>query len=147
MKYLPLLVLCALPACHALPRDPAGTSTRIATEKRFVVGETETGMAGRPEVQMLIARIEQRTGARAQWRKGQGEALLQQLDQGKIDLIFGRFRKDSPWRTDVVFGPPLSSSGPNEDPVELKTAMRNGENRWIMTVERASRAVAKAPRS
>jgi hypothetical protein len=60
--------------------------------------------------------------------------------------VIGRFQADSPWATDVAFGPPLLKTGTKDGPLELKAAMRNGENRWIMTVERASRAVSQEAR-
>ena len=47
---------------------------------------------------------------------------------------------------DVAFGPPLSTTGTKDTPLQLKAAMRNGENRWIMTVERASRAISQEAR-
>jgi hypothetical protein len=143
MKYPALLALCLLSACDALPRDPADTSARIAERKFFTVGLFEAGLAQDREVKALIALLEQRTGARASWQAGSGEALLQQRDAGRLDLALGRFRQKSPWKGEVAFGPPLRLAGTGDDPVELKAAMRNGENRWIMTVESASRSVAK----
>ena len=143
MKYPLLLTLCILSACHALPRDPAGTSQRIAERKIFTVAPVEAGLTRDPGVRALIALLEQRTNARAVWKVGSGETLLQQLDEGQLGRALGRFRKDSPWKMDVAFGPPLRSTGSGDDPIELKAAMRNGENRWIMTVESASRTVAQ----
>ncbi|WP_375195697.1 hypothetical protein [Sphingobium sp.] len=143
MKYPAILALCLLSACDALPRDPADTSARIAERKVFTVGLFEAGLAQDREVKALIALLQRRTGARASWQQGSGEALLQQLDDGRLDLALGRFRKNSPWKTEVAFGPPLRPAGAGDDPIELKAAMRNGENRWIMTVESASRAIAR----
>ncbi|MBZ9650025.1 hypothetical protein K9B33_21045 [Sphingobium sp. 3R8] len=135
-----------LGACDALPRDPANTSDRIARSHSFTVALTDSSVRAAPEVDRLIREIERRTKARAQWRIGSGELVLQQLDDGTLDLAIGRFTAESPWATDVAFAPALSTTGSKDSPIELKAAMRNGENRWIMTVERASRAITQEAR-
>jgi hypothetical protein len=138
--------LLLLGACDALPRDPASTSTRIEHNRIFTVALADPALRSAPQVGRLVEEIERRTNARAQWLSGSGEPLFQQLDEGKIDLIIGRFTADSPWATDVAFAPALSTSGTKDALTELKAAMRNGENRWIMTVERASRAISQEAR-
>lgn len=135
-----------LGACDALPRDPAGTSTRIEQRRSFTVALADPTIGSAPQVDRLVEEIERRTKARAQWRSGSGEPLFQKLDEGRLDLVIGRFTADSPWATDVAFAPALSTSGTKDAPIELKAAMRNGENRWIMTVERASRAISQEAR-
>lgn len=143
---LGLLAVLLLGACDALPRDPADTSTRIEQTRSFTVALADPSISAAPQVDKLVREIERRTKARAQWRTGFGEPLLQQLDNGSLDLVIGRFTADSPWSTNVAFGPALSTSGSKDAPVELKAAMRNGENRWIITVERASRAISREDR-
>jgi hypothetical protein len=141
-----IAVIALLAACDMLPRDPAGTSKRITEERTFTVALADPTVHEASQVQTLIHEIERRTSAKAQWRPGAGEALFQQLDDGKLDLVIGRFTAESPWAMEVAFGPPLSTTGTKEAPLELKAAMRNGENRWIMTVERASRAISQEAR-
>lgn len=138
--------LLLLSACDALPHDPAGTSTRIEHSRTFTVALADPAVRSAPQVGKLVAEIERRTHARAEWRSGAGESLLQQLNEGALDLVIGRFTADSPWATDVAFAPTLSTSGGEDAPIELKAAMRNGENRWVMTVERASRAISQEAR-
>ncbi|SEK06631.1 hypothetical protein SAMN05518849_1456 [Sphingobium sp. AP50] len=138
--------LLLLSACDMLPGDPAGTSTRIDQSRIFTVALADPAIRSAPQVGRLVAEIERRTKARAQWRSGSGEPLFQQLDEGKIDLVIGRFTADSPWATNVAFAPALSTNGTKDAPIELKAAMRNGENRWIMTVERASRTISQEAR-
>lgn len=147
MIRIALLACLTLGACDALPRDPEGTSQRIATQGHFLVGTTDPSARTASETGKLIKEIERRTGARSQWVDGAGEALLKRLDGGSLDLAVGRFAETSPWLTDVGFGPPLSASGVKGDRIELKAAMRNGESRWIMTVERASRAISAEARA
>lgn len=148
MRLLVLMALGLLAGCDALPRDPDGTQKTIETSKRFSVASAD-GAALREDkhVARLIAELEQRTRAKAQWHSESGEVALKDLSEGKLDLVIGHFRRDSPWQTEVAFGPPLSSAGPKDDPIELKPAMRNGENRWVMTVERATRAVSATARA
>ncbi|MBT2244973.1 hypothetical protein JQK15_15630 [Sphingobium sp. BHU LFT2] len=146
MKGVMVLPMLLLAACNVLPRDPAGTSTRVAKERAFTVALADPAVNGAPEVQRLVHEIERRTGAQVHWRPGTGEGLFAQLDDGTLDLVIGRFQADSPWAMNVAFGPPLLKTGTKEGPLELKAAMRNGENRWIMTVERASRAVSQEAR-
>lgn len=75
MKYGFLLALGALPACDALPRDPAGTSQRIAEPKAFTVGPVEAGLAQDQGAKALIRLfLEHRTGARLTERIGRSAA-------------------------------------------------------------------------
>lgn len=146
MMRIASLALLLLSACDFLPRDPAGTSTRIEHSRTFTVALADPAVRSAPQVGRLVAEIERRTHAQAQWRGGSGEPLFQQLDEGRLDLVIGRFTADSPWATHVAFAPALSTNGSEDAPIELKAAMRNGENRWIMTVERASRAISQEAR-
>lgn len=146
MKFGMVLACLLLSACDVLPRDPAGTSNRIAQDRKFTVALADPSISEAPQVGKLIHEIERKTGARAQWRPGSGEAVLQQLDDGTLDLVIGRFTANSPWATDVAFGPPLATTGSKDAPLILKAAMRNGENRWIMTIERASRIISQEAR-
>ena len=146
MRLMIALSLLLLGACDILPRDPAGTSTRIEKTATFTVALADPSVRTERRVGLLIHEIERRTKAKAQWRAGSGEALLQLLDTKGLDLVIGRFTADSPWATGVAFGPTLLATGPKGSPIELKTAMRNGENRWIMTVEQASRAISQEAR-
>lgn len=146
MKRAIILAILLLAACDMLPRDPAGTSKRIAEKRTFTVALADPTVHEAPQVLTLVHEVERRTNAKAQWLPGAGEALFQQLDDGTLDLVIGRFTTESPWAMDVAFGPPLSTTGTKEAPLQLKAAMRNGENRWIMTVERASRAISQEAR-
>ena len=146
MKFGIFSAFLLLGACDALPRDPAGTSVRVAQMQSFTVALADPTVHGAPEVAKLVHEIERRTGAHARWLPGSGETLFWQLDDGTMDLVIGRFTADSPWATAVAFGPPLSTSGATDTPLKLRAAMRNGENRWIMTVERASRAISQEAR-
>lgn len=139
----PLLIALALTACDALPRDPHDTLARI--EAGHVI---RLGMVADPHpldavrLRGLVGALEARTGAHAQASTGATEPLLAALRSGNLDLVIGPVTADTPWRTDVALGPPIATRGSGDDRIELRAAMRNGENRWIMAVERASNAIA-----
>lgn len=90
---LALFLLCG---CDALPRDPAGTLNRIEQRGTFTVAALEASARSAPQAGNLISEIEKRTHARAQWRSGSGESVLQQLEEGKLDVVVGHFKADSP---------------------------------------------------
>ncbi|MFW2829767.1 hypothetical protein [Sphingomonas sp. ID0503] len=141
MKRALVFCLVLLSACDSLPRDPAGTSDRIARTRTFTVAAVDPSVRAAPEVGALLQAIARTTGARPAWREGTGETVLEALDQGKLDLAIGRFTKSSPWENQIALAPPLATSRTDDAQLELRAAARNGENRWIMTVERASRTV------
>lgn len=142
-----LLSAVALAGCDNLPRDPGRTSDRVTASGRFTVALADPALRGDPLVALLVSEVERRSRARAIWQGGSGETLFKQLDDGSLDLVIGRFRASTPWATMAAFSPPLASHGKGKDRIELKAAMRNGENRWIMTVERASRVVSPEARA
>ncbi|MDB5695407.1 MAG: hypothetical protein JWN21_950 [Sphingomonas bacterium] len=120
--------------CAPLPRDPDGTLDRIQREGRFTVGRVAgaTDAAG----MRVLADVARATGARPVVRSGQLEPLLLDLEEGRLDLVVGgRFDAKTPWATRVTLGPPLDEGAHREHIVA-----RNGENAWIMLVERAARA-------
>ncbi|AHE52862.1 hypothetical protein [Sphingomonas sanxanigenens] len=143
-----LALLMFLAGCDTLPRDPGGTLERVETTHRLRVGVAAglpVSRTDRPA--RLIEALERRTGARAEIRRGAAEPLFVALRAGRLDLVIAPVAADSPWATDITFGPPLATTGEGDDRLDLVAAMRNGENRWIMLIERASRAVAPAAAS
>ncbi|HEU0097591.1 MAG TPA: hypothetical protein VFQ67_02340 [Allosphingosinicella sp.] len=139
------LALCAaltLAACDRLPTDPDGTLDRVRAERRFRVGLIATGGApagGGPE-DAFLARIARATGARPAVRHGASEPLLLDLEDGGLDLVIGPLSSESPWVERVALLEPLEAvPGPHE--VQVIPIARNGENRWIMLLEREARAL------
>lgn len=137
-----MVASCALASCNALPRDPDGTFDRIRHDRTVRIGLLDLPEGRRAEASALIKEVERRAGARAVRRTMATEPALAALQEERLDLVLGTFAKDSPWKTDVAFAPPLARWGGEKHPIALRAAMRNGENRWIMLVEEASRTVA-----
>ncbi|MGF7149178.1 hypothetical protein FHS96_002820 [Sphingomonas zeicaulis] len=140
-----LAFLILITGCDALPRDPGGTLKRVETTHRLMVGVAAGLPISRNDRPVrLIEALERHTGARAEISRGAAEPLFTALRAGRLDLVIAPVAADSPWATEVAFGPPLAIAGTGDERLELVAAMRNGENRWIMLVERSSRAVAPA---
>ncbi len=102
-------------------------------------GDTRFAAAARTR---FLKSLTAATTARPVFVSGSTETLLQQLERGELDLVLTPLDPDSPWVTRVTPGPPLADKGTGERRVQYHAVMRNGENRWIMTVEKASRASA-----
>jgi hypothetical protein len=139
-----LLVFLALSACSQLPRDPDGTTERVTSERLFKVGMIATGDADSSveRQRALIARIAAATGARAALESGAAEPLLLRLEQGELDLVIGEFHARSPWIAKAHLLPPIAEARVGEEETIVAAAARHGENRWIMLVDRESRALA-----
>ncbi|WCT72235.1 hypothetical protein PQ455_11340 [Sphingomonas naphthae] len=134
--------MLALAGCSALPKDPERTAERVSENHRFTVG---TGLKAddRPETRRLLGVLSHDMRATPSIRAGELEPMLAALKQGRTDLVVAWFDEATPWQARVTLGPPLARVRTTDDTaLELRAAMRNGENRWIMAVERASRRVA-----
>lgn len=130
-------------ACTALPRDPDATLTDIQKSRQINVGLIADPHPLAPgRVQALLVHLRDKTGATLVRRSGAAEPLLDQLRHGELDLVIGTFTEETPWETDVALAPPIAIAGPQDRRLELRAAAKNGENAWIMMVERASKAVA-----
>lgn len=134
-----LTVLLALSACSDLPRDPEDTSARVRAEKIIRLGE----VAGAPKdaaAEAALQRLAVRTGARVERTQGHGEELLEGLEEGKFDLVYGHFADDSPWARHVHFGtPPAGPKHPAKSQRVARFAFRMGENGWLSMVEAAGK--------
>ena len=144
MKWrLALSAVLTLAACDRLPMDPDRTLDRVRAERHFRVGLIATGaQADRGPENAFLARIARATGARPVVKQGASEPLLLDLEDGGLDLVIGPLSSESPWVERVALLEPLGAvPGPHE--VQVIPIARNGENRWIMLLEREARAVAE----
>jgi hypothetical protein len=128
------LAVLALAGCADLPKDPEGTLERIRASGELRVGliadPQPDGMAGR-----YLARVAGATGARPAIVSGPSERLLTELEHGRLDLVLGELRPDTPWTSHVNIV--LHPDQPTNEPVLVTAAAaRHGENAWIMLLER-----------
>jgi hypothetical protein len=146
MKWLPLLLaLPALGACGDFPRDQSGTLERLRQEKVVRVGLVASA-APSPHASLLRALVDRSAaaaGARTLVLEEAAEPLLLMLEAGELDLVVGEFDRSSPWYHRVHLLPPLARDQRGESQVEATAAARNGENGWIMLLEREARALSQ----
>jgi hypothetical protein len=141
-KTLPALaILLTLSACDAYPRDIEGTLDAVKRDKVIHVGIVTARMspAAQAAATAYLARVGAATAARPRFTAGSAEPLLAQLEQGKLDLVIGDFASDTPWALDVSVLEPIASYRVGKRDLGLSPVARNGENAWIMLLERAVR--------
>jgi hypothetical protein len=138
-----LAAALALGGCDSLPRDAEGTLERVQAARQFRVGLIADGGDGRAQAaaRAFVARVSQATRARPQLRTGASEPLLLDLENGRLDLVVGVLAGQSPWTTKVAILQPLAEVRAPERLLVTPIA-RNGENRWIMLLEREAEALA-----
>jgi hypothetical protein len=137
-----LLVLASLAGCDSLPKDADGTSKRVQTEHRFQVGIIADGgdSAVLERERLFLAAVARASGATPQVHRGASEPLLLALEDGQLDLVVGLLAPDSPWLGRVALLPTIGEPVAPQHLV-LTGAARNGENRWIMMLERQANMV------
>jgi hypothetical protein len=140
MKYLTLLTLLALAGCD-YPRDIEGTLDHVRAERVIRVGVIAGADEDRDKARIAayLARVGRAAGAVPNVTRGAAEPLFARLDQGDLDLVIGELAQDSPWKTDVMMVEPIAERQEGKARIALSPIARNGENRWIMLLERAVR--------
>ena len=142
MTRLALLALLILPGCDALPQDPDGTLHRIRTARVLRIGIDHHPPP--PAAQTLIATIARETGATPRLSRGTIDPLIVALDEDALDLVIAPVAKRTPWKTQVAMAPPIAAGGSGDARIEWRAMVKNGENRWLVLVEHASRPLAPA---
>ncbi len=135
------LFFAALAGCNAYPRDIEGTLDTIETQRIVRVGliGNYSNAGDRYLTEAFLARLAHATGASPRIVTGSAEPLLVQLETNQLDLVIGEIAQDSPWNTDVAVIEPLAVRSMGERQIGLSPVARNGENRWIMLLERLVR--------
>ncbi|RYG98718.1 MAG: hypothetical protein EON58_06285 [Alphaproteobacteria bacterium] len=91
--------------------------------------------------EQFLGRLERETGARLEIASGAAEALLTRLSNDELDLVIGEFATKSPWATDVAILEPLHTRKLNGEELGFGPVAKNGENAWIIRIERNVRAL------
>lgn len=137
---LPLAALLPflLTACD-MPRDASDTENGIRERGSVLLGEVE-GVDPDPASRRALDRAAASLGASVTRVPGHGEELLEALEEGKVDLVFGEFADDSPWAANVHLGEPAGYDGKRAKSQRVpRFAFRNGENGWITRMEDMAR--------
>ena len=128
-----------LAACGPYPRDIEGTRDRVASSRVIRVGIPPLAAADRSLAAAYLDRLARATGARPRLETGAAEPLLARLEAGELDLVLGEIARDSPWVDEVAVIEPLAERSLGERRIGFGPIARNGENRWIMLLEREVR--------
>lgn len=142
--FLACLCLAALlPACGAVPRDIDGTSERVRAGRvirvGLIAGPGPATARERALTGAYLSRLGRATGAAPRITAGAAEPLLAGLEAGGLDLVLGEIATDSPWAGDVAVIEPLAERIVARRRIGLSPIARNGENEWIMLLEREAR--------
>src|SRR5689334_24273023 len=127
-----LVMMVSLTAC-GLPRDPEGTSERIAASHELRVGVTDngdwtdaSGAEPRGVEPELVRQFASRIGAKVLWTRGSETALAQSLKHGELDLAIGGFDQKTPWKSVAGVSQPFAETEDKKKHVFLAPP---GENR------------------
>jgi hypothetical protein len=136
-KAVALMVLAVVPAGCGLPQHPYRTADTVRAQRELRLGII-AGDASDPAAERQLAAPARERGAGVERRMAAAEALLGALGQGELDLVYGRVPADTKWAQHVHLSRvPGLLAEPPPDGLAPRFAMRNGDNRWIMAVERA----------
>lgn len=143
-RWLGLVIAAFVTAgCEGIPKDPEGTTERVRKEGVFNVGVVAPpGTIAPLKEAEFLKQVELASRAKPKLRYGPAEALLRDLEEGKLDLVMGEFSPKSPWSKSVHFLPPLGEKVTEEGHALLSVAVRNGENQWVAILQREAAAVA-----
>lgn len=138
----PCVLLLCLAGCSDIPRDPDDTLERVRSDRVIRVARVDGALPGDlSRGRAVLARLEAATGATAAVRPDRQEPALLALEAGEVDLVVGgRFDAKTPWKTRVTLGPPFDRRETPAGKTASHVVARNGENAWIMLVQREARA-------
>jgi len=138
LRCWPVLLSLVTISC-GLPRDPEGTSERIAATHELRVGVTDNGEwvdadssepnGIEPE---LVREFARRIGARVLWSRGSETSLAQALKHHELDLAIGGFDAKTPWKSIAGVSRPFVETADMKKHVFLTAP---GESRFILTLD------------
>lgn len=138
LRCWPVLLSLVTLSC-GLPRDPEGTSERIAATHELRVGVTDNGEwvdadssepnGIEPE---LVREFARGIGARVLWSRGSETSLAQALKHHELDLAIGGFDAKTPWKSIAGVSRPFAETADKKKHVFLTAP---GESRFILTLD------------
>ena len=129
----------ALSGCASIPRDPEGTLDRVnggelrvgASPSEGLV-EVEGGEASGVLVD-LVEKFAQEHDAHAVWTVGSEEDLVDEIENGSLDLAIGGMTDQSPWSVRV--GVSRAFPGLTADGTPIVMLVPLGENGFLTALE------------
>lgn len=139
MAFVPRLCLIlglALCGCR-FPSDPGGTLDRVE-EGALRVGllTPRDGFEATPEGRQLAA-VAAALGAEVKFREGGAHDLVEELRAGGIDLLAGGLPEDTPFSAEVGLSKPWGEVPVGEESVPAVFGLRQGENAFLLSINRA----------
>jgi reverse gyrase len=124
-----------LGACQDYPRDVEGTTKRLEQGSVLRVGIV-AGTVLSAEAEAALEQLAARFRVETKRIAAPAEILIDQLDEGEIDLVVGVFAKRSVVKEDVSLSRRIGVPEPDDGkrPV-LRLARKHGENHWILLTD------------
>lgn len=132
-----LLAMSMLAACK-VPDDPEGT-TKEVTDGVLRVGILTQQLD--PVDAAAVALVAHALPAEPELVTGDPHTLFAQLEDGKIHLVAGGIPASTPFAADVALTAPVGSVTVRGETEDRVLALRKGENRFLVAVNRAVRGV------
>ena len=137
-------LLGVLTGCSSFPADPNGTLDRVrggvlrvgvSHNEPWVQVVEETDPSGiEPE---LVQRFAATLQATIEWQPGGEEALMTELEHGRLDLVIGGLTAESPWTDKAAITKPYAEARGREGKTEKHVmAAPLGENAFLLELEK-----------
>lgn len=139
-----LVLLVAGCSISHFPADPEGTLDRVSGGVlRVGVSEhppwtevADDGSVSGSEAD-IIEGYAASIGARIDWISAAESQLIQQLEEGQVDVVIGGLSSDLPWQKHAAFTRPYAESiAPDGSTRKMVFATRLGENAFLGSLER-----------
>jgi len=126
-------------ACD-IPKDPEGTSERIASTHELRVGVTDNppwvsathGEPGGIEAK-LVRKFAKNVQAHVLWTTGSESVLVEALKRHELDVVIGGFEKRTQWSSQAGITQPFAKDADGKKHVFLAAP---GENGFILNLDR-----------
>jgi polar amino acid transport system substrate-binding protein len=136
----PTFALFLLTASCGLPRDPEGTSERIAATHELRVGVTDnapwtdaSGAEPTGREPNLVRRFAAANHARVLWTRASESALVRSLQEHELDVVIGGFDAKTQWSATAGATQPFAKDAEGKKHIFLAAP---GENRFILSLDR-----------
>lgn len=130
-----LSLLIPLAGCE-YPMDVEDTTQHVLQRASLHAGVVSSS-ANDADAREAARTIAERAHAQVEFEEGPAEILMRELEKGELDIVVGDFAKNSPWKKRVTLSSTPEAKDPPKDEPVVRAALRHGENRWYMFIEKA----------
>ncbi|WP_133176234.1 enoyl-CoA hydratase [Pelagivirga sediminicola] len=128
-----VLTFSLLSACK-VPDDPEGTTEKVMDNVLRVGALIEPLDQADAAAVTRVANVFRAT---PEFVTGDPHTLFAQLEDGEIHLVVGRIPANTPFTSDIALSDPLGSIMLGDHTDDRVLAVRKGENRFLISVNRA----------